>query len=255
MKFINLALATALLQLLVSCAPPQTDALASTIQRAERGNAHAQTTLGRAYRDGEGAPQDYAQAASWFRKAAEQGDAYAQLLLAWAYRDGEGVPQDYAQAVNWFHKAAEQGDTFAQKGLSDAYRKGEGVSQDYAQSVYWRSKAAEQGDADAQTALSYSYQRGEGVPQDLVLAYAWQNLGATSRQEQLASARNSVEQASGIQEYTERSSRRDYAASRLESAQSARAALAEKLSPSQLAEAQRLSSRWQKGQSIQREKQ
>jgi len=44
-----------------------------------------------------------------FKSLAEQGHAGAQLNLGIIYAEGgEGVPQDYAQAVSWFRKAAEQ---------------------------------------------------------------------------------------------------------------------------------------------------
>lgn len=268
MKFIKLVLAAALFQLPTACAPPQNGAQAGAdessetremIRRAGQGNADAQTALGRAYKVGKGVPKDQTLAVNWFRKAAEQGDADAQLWVAWAYRDGEGVPQDYAQALNWYRKAAEQGVPAAQSALSGAYQLGQGVPQDDAQSVYWLRKLAEQGDAGGQYALSYAFQKGKGVPQDFVLAYAWMNLAATSRQAEFDSARNLAEQTPyGIENLQERdalNSRQESAESHLESARSVRASVAEKLSPSQLAEAQRLSSNWQKGQSIQREKQ
>ncbi len=40
------------------------------------------------------------------RKAAEQGHAEAQNNLGFRYANGEGVPQDYAQAHMWFNLAA-----------------------------------------------------------------------------------------------------------------------------------------------------
>jgi len=46
-------------------------------------------------------PQDYAQAALWYRKAAEQGVADAQCRLGAWYGTGQGVPQDYAEAYFW----------------------------------------------------------------------------------------------------------------------------------------------------------
>ena len=46
------------------------------------------------YRNGEGVPQDYAQAVKWYRKAAEQGYANAQFNLGLMYTKVEGVPQD-----------------------------------------------------------------------------------------------------------------------------------------------------------------
>ena len=61
------------------------------------------------YRNGEGVPQDYAEAVKWYRLAAEQGDADAQYNLGLMYDNGNGVPQDYKEAVKWYRLAAEQG--------------------------------------------------------------------------------------------------------------------------------------------------
>ena len=67
------------------------------------------------YRDGEGVPQDGAEALRWFRRAVEQGDtSWAPLNIGRMYRDGKSVPQDAAEAVRWFRLGAEQGDAFAQ---------------------------------------------------------------------------------------------------------------------------------------------
>jgi TPR repeat protein len=55
----------------------------------------------------------------WFRKAADQGFAYAQGRLAAMYVNGQGVPQDYAEAVKWF-RAADQGNADAQGKLAPA---------------------------------------------------------------------------------------------------------------------------------------
>ena len=58
------------------------------------------------YENGEGVPQDYAEAVKWHQLAAEQGDADAQFQLGLKYLDGEGVPQDYARAYGWLNLAA-----------------------------------------------------------------------------------------------------------------------------------------------------
>ena len=63
---------------------------------ANQGYAVAQTTLGVMYENGQGVPQDYAQAVAWYRKAADQGLAVAQVNLGVMYKNGHGVPQDYA---------------------------------------------------------------------------------------------------------------------------------------------------------------
>jgi len=76
---------------------------------AEQGIALAQLALGEMYASGRGAALDYAEAATWFRKAGDQGFALAQQFLGVMYANGRGVPQDLTQAADWSRKAAEQG--------------------------------------------------------------------------------------------------------------------------------------------------
>ena len=148
---------------------------------AEQGNAQAQFNLGFIYATV--APQDYAQATSWFRKAADQGNASAQGGLGLMYSTGLGAPQDYVQAVSWYRKAADQGDARAQSSLGFAYQQGQGVPRDYAQAASWYRKAAEQGDAVAQGGLGLMYDQGLGVLQDYVQAHKWYNLAAARADE------------------------------------------------------------------------
>ena len=147
---------------------------------AEQGYGDAQYNLGNLYRDGRGVPQDYAEAVKWYSKAAEQGNAEAQYNLGLMYRKGRGVPWDDAEALQWYRKAAEQGYAKAQHNLGVMYRKGRGVPQDDAEAVKWYSKAAEQGDAFAQFNLAFMYKNGQGVPQDYAQAHMWYNLAASS---------------------------------------------------------------------------
>ena len=95
------------------------------------------------------------------------------------YANGEGVPQDYAEAVRWYRLAAEQGNASAQHNLGLMYANGEGVPQDYAEAVRWYRLAAEQGNASAQVNLGAKYATGEGVPRDYVEAHMWLNLAAS----------------------------------------------------------------------------
>jgi len=83
--------------------------------QAVSGDAYAQVKLGVFYSAGSNnAPQDYEEAAIWFRKAAEAGNADGQLFLGGLYHDGHGVKQNYAEAEKWLRKAAEQGNANAQ---------------------------------------------------------------------------------------------------------------------------------------------
>ncbi len=72
---------------------------------AEQGVSHAQNALGEMYMYGKGIPQDYNEAAKWFRLAAEQGHRRAQFSLGVLYWSGDGVPQDHGEAVKWFRLA------------------------------------------------------------------------------------------------------------------------------------------------------
>ncbi len=84
---------------------------------AESGDPKCQTLLGVLYATGQGVPQDYAEAAKWYRKAADQGDAKAQFYLGTLYTIGQGVPQNSDEAARWFRKAADHGDANAQTNL------------------------------------------------------------------------------------------------------------------------------------------
>ncbi|BBP01315.1 hypothetical protein SFSGTM_20230 [Sulfuriferula nivalis] len=134
------------------------------------------------YRDGQGVPQDYAQAVTWTRKSADQGLAVAQVNLGLLYRDGHGVPQDYAQAAAWYRKAADQGEVHAQNNLGIVYLNGRGVPQNYIQAASWFRKSAEQGFALAQNNLGAMYRKGQGIIQNNIIAYALYNLSASQDQ-------------------------------------------------------------------------
>ena len=86
------------------------------LDRAEQGDAEIQTWLGRLYERGlDGAPQLYAEAAKWYRRAADQDYPPAQVRLGWLYEYGNGVPQDYVQSYIWFYLG---GDSFGAEGVA-----------------------------------------------------------------------------------------------------------------------------------------
>lgn len=103
-------------------------ALAEWYPLAKHGHASAQIALAVMYRNGEGVPQDFAEAARWHRRAALQGHSNAQLNLAWMYFYGDGVRQDLLTAHMWFNIAAANGEpgaavfrNLAAKGLTPAF--------------------------------------------------------------------------------------------------------------------------------------
>jgi TPR repeat protein len=73
---------------------------------AEHGDAAAQSYLGFMFETGRGVPQNYTEAAMWYRRAAEQGDSLAQYSLGLLYDKGQGVPRDIVEANKWLNLSA-----------------------------------------------------------------------------------------------------------------------------------------------------
>jgi hypothetical protein len=55
------------------------------------------------FETGRGVPQNYTEAAMWYRRAAEQGDSLAQYSLGLLYDRGQGVPRDIVEANKWLN--------------------------------------------------------------------------------------------------------------------------------------------------------
>jgi TPR repeat protein len=99
------------------------------------------------------------------------------------YEGKKGVQQDYAEAIEWFQKAAEQNYDLdlmirATFKFGEMYYKGEGVPRNYTEAMTLYCIAAEQNDdiglmIDARFKLGERYYKGEGVPRDYVQAYMW----------------------------------------------------------------------------------
>ncbi len=122
---------------------------------------------------------DYATALQEWAPLANQGDAEAQYFLGHMYVEGQGVPRQYGKAAVWIRQAAEQGNGYGQFALGYLYDKGTGVAQDDAEAARWYRKSAEQGNTVAQNNLGIMYEHGRGVPQDYVRAYLWYDLSVS----------------------------------------------------------------------------
>jgi uncharacterized protein len=169
--------------------------------------------------DGDAALQrrDYATAMRLLRPLAEQGNSEAQDKLGMMYVNGQGMEKDYHQARIWFRKAADQGQVRAQENLGFMYSTNwMGGPPDYQQAAAWFRKAADQGSPSAQYNLGMSCEKGEGVPQDYVQAHMWFNLAAA----RASSAFDRQMAAEG------------------------RDRIAAKMTPAQIAEAQRMAREW-----------
>ena len=123
------------------------------------------------------------------------------------------APED--AKVTQLRERANAGEATAQFSLGFLYANGQGVQQDYTQAIQWYRKAAEQGSVYAQFNLGFMYANGQGVPQDYVEAHKWVNLAAAR-----ASGADQKRFADG------------------------RDALAKKMTPAQVAEAQKRAREW-----------
>jgi hypothetical protein len=197
---------------------------------ATQGDAKAQQTLLQLYDIGQGVPTGNVQAYKWLSLAGVKGVSGAasarerverrmtsaeivdaQTDLGLMYANGDGVPQDYAEAIRWYRPAAYGGGAEAQSSLGSMYANGRGLPQDDAEAVRWYKLAAYQGLASAQANLGVMYSRGRGVPQSDVEAYKWWSLAAAQGSDDAANNRDIV---------------------------------SSKMTPAQIAEAQRLTAEW-----------
>jgi uncharacterized protein len=85
-----------------------------------------------------------------------------------------------------------------------------------AQAIAWLHKGAAQGHSLSQDSLGFLYETGKGVPQDYVQAHMWYNLAASDAQDAVMS----------------------------ETASQMRDLVAAKMTPAQIAEAQKMAREW-----------
>src|SRR5437867_1817726 len=123
-----------------------------------------------------------------------------------AYRQG-----DFTVALNEWQPLAERGDAEAEFRLGAMYERGEGTPAQPNQAAKWYRKAADQGYSQAQYALGKLYADGRGILQDYIEAHKWLNLASANGEAEAAKRRNQ---------------------------------LADKMTPVQIADAQRLAGEW-----------
>ncbi|BCA53845.1 hypothetical protein W02_09850 [Nitrospira sp. KM1] len=126
------------------------------------------------------------------RKAANAGNADARNKLGILYSEGRGVGQSYVQAKQWFEKAAEQGHAGAQVNLGTLYLHGLGAPQSDQMALVWFRQAAKQGDSLAFAKLGLMFTQGRGVAQDYVQAHMWYNLSAAHGERRAAESRDNL---------------------------------------------------------------
>jgi hypothetical protein len=99
---------------------------------------------------------------------------------------------DHATALRLYRAMADQGNGNAQFSLGTMYEKGRGVAQDQAVAAKWYRLAAGQGHILAQFNLAAMYDNGRGVAQDEVLAHTWFSLAVAHGNPEAARNRDIV---------------------------------------------------------------
>jgi hypothetical protein len=94
------------------------------------------------------------------------------------YERGTAVPQNYREAARWYRLSAMHAYPDAQYKLCEMSEHGRGVPQDYQEALRWCGLAADQGHGPAMFMLGRLYHTGHGVPRDVVRAHMWYNLSS-----------------------------------------------------------------------------
>jgi hypothetical protein len=123
--------------------------------------------------------QDYGLASRIFIPLADQGVPAAQAYLGFMFETGRGVPQNYTEAAMWYRRAAEQGDSLAQYSLGLLYDRGQGVPQDIVEANKWLNlstaaapRRAREARARIRDAVTTKMTRGE-IARARVRALEW----------------------------------------------------------------------------------
>ena len=153
----------------VDTPPEQAQPLLEQLTRAaEAGQAPAQYTLGRLYRDGGPVEKNHLRSVIWLTQAAKQGDRRAMYALGKLYLEEDDLPA----AMRWFRQSAELGHTLAQYRLGKLLLESGDAGRN-AEAVCWLTEAAEHGDQYAQYALGKLYLLGRQAPPDHDAAVRW----------------------------------------------------------------------------------
>ena len=110
--------------------------------------------------------------------SADRASPEDQYQLGMRHEKGIATPQSYSEAVRWYRLSAMQGNSDAQYKLCELSERGQGLPQDYQEALRWCGLAADQGHGGAMFILGRLYHTAHGVAQDFVRAHMWYNLAA-----------------------------------------------------------------------------
>jgi TPR repeat protein len=148
-------------------------AFSLALERAEEGDAVAQTLLGVLLSRGLGVKQDLDAAADWYRLAGEGGDPEGLYALGQMHLDGRGAAEDSEKAAELFRKAADMGHAGSARELGYLLLAGKEGKKNAMLAAAYLSRAAREGDMDAQYTLGGLFMDGVGVVASEEQAARW----------------------------------------------------------------------------------
>lgn len=138
----------------------------SDLADVDTNTAAGMARMARAYRLGEGVPQDEILARLWTKRAARAGHVAAMNNLGQMLEMGIGGPEDQADAARWYASAAEAGIPQAQHSLAMMLFEGRGTERDSAEAERLLRLSARAGHPAAAADLAFHIWDGDIAPQD-----------------------------------------------------------------------------------------
>lgn len=132
-------------------------AMSKALERAEKGDAAAQTLVAEMMTKGLGIARDARSAAFWYGQAAERGDPAAMFQYALLLMQGRVVKVDKAKADDYMRRAAEAGNAAAQFNWGQILISENPGDKGLELALPFYEKSAAQGVADAQYAVAQLY--------------------------------------------------------------------------------------------------
>jgi uncharacterized protein len=141
-------------------------ALSLALERAQKGDAAAQTLVAEMMTKGLGIARDTKSAAFWYGEAAERGDPAAMFEYALLLMRGRAVPADKTKADDFMRRAAEAGNAAAQFNWAQILISDNPGDKGLHLALPFYESSAGQGVADAQYAVAQLYMALKDVAPD-----------------------------------------------------------------------------------------
>ena len=158
---------------------------AKLVERAQKGDADAQNSLGIRYYTGTYVKQDYSKALQWWATAAKQKHVKATANMGLCYQFGRGIAQDSVKATKLYITSIKMGNTalvkereeriankfnmFDSNLLAELYSQGIGVDKDMKKAMKYYLLSAKHGNTEACLTAAKIYEKEQSYPEALKL--------------------------------------------------------------------------------------